>query len=139
MSKKITEEEFLARFHSTNPQNETIIFLSQFICVSKKITCQCTVCGHIWEVRAADLYSLNGHKIPSGCPHCNCSGGHNKLTHEEFVDRVNSTNRYAKYIQITSQYQGNAYYIFTILKCFSVNSGNRIRNNYFNKRCTLCK
>ena len=104
---KITEEEFLVRFHATNPSHDTIIFLSPYVCLTKKRTCQCTICGHIWEAAPSALSSpLDKPRPTTGCPKCN-RGGHNMLTQEEFIERVNSTNRYAKYIQVTSQYQGS--------------------------------
>ena len=103
---KITEEEFLIRFHATNPSHDTIIFLSPYVCLTKKRTCQCTICGHIWEAAPSALSSpIDKPRPTTGCPKCN-RGGH-MLTQEEYIERVNSTNRYAKYIQVTSQYQGS--------------------------------
>ena len=93
-------------FHANNPSHDTIIFLSPFLGVYKKITCQCTLCGHVWEVRAFKLYSpTRAHKLPCGCPICDYRG-YSKLTHEEFINNVNTRNKYSKYIQILSQYQG---------------------------------
>lgn len=107
MSKKLTEEEFLARFHDTNPSHDTIIFLSRFLGVHKKITCQCTICGHIWEVRAFKLYTpTKSDRPPRGCQICD-RRVRSKLSHAEFINNVKTKNKYSKYIEILSQYQGD--------------------------------
>ena len=138
---QMTEKEFLARFHAINPSHNTIIFLSPFLGVTKKITCQCTLCGHIWEVRAIKLYTpTKSDRPPRGCPICD-RRVRSTLTHAEFINNVNTKNKHAKYIQILSQYQGDSKLIdYRCILCgtqYSVSAGNLQNHNAWCEKCRI--
>ena len=77
---KRTHEEFLNRLQQVNPNIEV---LGTYINAETKILCKCKIDGHIWEVRP---YSL---LLGYGCPKC---GGNAKLTHEEFIEKLQQVN-----------------------------------------------
>lgn len=75
-----TQEEFVTRLQQVNTNIE---LLEDYKGYHTKILCKCKIDGHEWEARPGDL--LKGH----GCPKC---GGTGKLTHEEFISRLQQVN-----------------------------------------------
>lgn len=80
---KPTHEEFLNKFYEKNEHAQDIEILGTYKNNHTKILCKCKIDGHEWEVKPNNL--LQGY----GCPLC---GGSLKLTHEEFIKRLQYIN-----------------------------------------------
>ena len=81
---KLTHEEFMEKFNKKNKHAQDIEILGTYINNSTKIKCRCRIDGYIWQVTPNALLSHN-----YGCPKC---GGTKKLTHEEFITRLQQIN-----------------------------------------------
>lgn len=77
---KLTTEEFINRLQQINPDIEV---LGTYIKAHTKMRVKCAICGHEWTTKPYVL--LQGH----GCPKC---GGKIKLTHEEFIQKLQQIN-----------------------------------------------
>lgn len=78
MRKRLTQEIFEQRVKELF--NGKIKILGNYINAKTKIECHCEVCGHNWNPQAYHLLEKHG------CPNCvKCI----KLTHEEFIKRIN--------------------------------------------------
>lgn len=84
MSRKLTHEEFLNKFYEKNKHAQDIEILGTYINAHTKIKCKCKKCGYEWSVSPNNL--LKG----TGCPQCACNV--RKLTHEEFINRLQQIN-----------------------------------------------
>jgi len=80
MSKRLTHEEFLEKFHQKNEKSQNIIVEEKYVNNNTKLRCNCKVCGFKWYVTPTSLF--NG----CGCPRC--SGQYK--TDKEFKEKVNS-------------------------------------------------
>ena len=87
MGKKKTHEEFITELSKINSKIE---LLEEYKGSDKKILCKCLICGHKWTPIAQNLL------IGKGCPIC--FRKRQKLTHEEFVKKVESENSFIKII-----------------------------------------
>ena len=87
MGKKKTHEEFITELSKLNSKIE---LLEEYKGSDKKILCKCLICGHKWTPIAQNLL------IGNGCPMC--FRKRQKLTHEEFVKKVESKNSFIKII-----------------------------------------
>lgn len=90
MSKKLTHEEFMAKFEEKQPElfAKTEV-LGEYVRMDIKIPCACKVCGHgkngeDWKPRPSSL--LTG----KGCP--KCAYEKQRKTHEEFVEELSKIN-----------------------------------------------
>lgn len=61
MSRRKTNEEFLAELAAVNPNIEP---LEPYVSAVTKMDCRCKVCGYVWKAKPHNL--LGGH----GCPKC---------------------------------------------------------------------
>lgn len=64
--------------------NSNIIVLGKYEGNKERIQCKCKVCGYKWNPFASTL------KQKHGCP--NCKANNDRLTNEEFIERVNKIN-----------------------------------------------
>lgn len=99
-----------------NPYYKSIKFLSDYKGAMKRIKCQCSICGHVWEPFASSI--LQG----TGCPQCAKkhialnntkylieAKKHNpaivQMTHEEFLAKFSKSPK-ASNIELLSLYSG---------------------------------
>lgn len=89
MGKKLTHEAFIDKVKHKNPHfaSGEIDILGEYTNSRSHIQCKCNVCGHIWSPIGHSLCSTRG------CPECGKKIGRAQLSHEEFVERINSLNR----------------------------------------------
>ena len=83
MPRKVTYEEFLNKFYKQNKHAQDIEILGTYVNTQTKIKCRCKKCGHIWQIKPNNLLRGNG------CPKC---AGNVRLTHEEFINRLQQVN-----------------------------------------------
>ena len=98
MSKRKTHEEFVEEFYENNPNAENIILHDKYINSLTKISCECKLCGHIWDTKPQSL--TKGH----GCEKCSCEkrGRARLKTHNEFVNELSIIN---PNIEVLGQYK----------------------------------
>jgi very-short-patch-repair endonuclease len=100
MSKRKTNEEFIAEMQTTNPN---IIISGQYINSNTKIECKCKICKYNWCAVPSSL--LNG----KGCPKCAIESrkAKRRKPHEQFVKEINILNSKIKilntYINCTTK------------------------------------
>lgn len=92
---KLTNDEFINRIKLNNPNYDNIEILSSYINLKNKIHCKCKIDGYEWDAMPDKLMSN------SGCPKC---GGTLKLTHNEFVAKLNNSEKF-KNIELLSEYE----------------------------------
>lgn len=92
---KLTNDEFINRIKLNNPNYDNIEILSSYINLKNKIRCKCKIDGYEWDAMPDKLMSN------SGCPKC---GGTLKLTHNEFVAKLNNSEKF-KNIELLSEYE----------------------------------
>lgn len=80
---KLTHEEFMEKFNKQNKHAHDIEIMGTYINAKTKIKCKCKIDEYEWETIPSRL--LQG----GGCPKC---GGTKKLTHEEFITRLQQIN-----------------------------------------------
>lgn len=100
MSKKITQEEYVARMEIINPN---ILIRGTYLSMKNRIEVECKVCGNIWNPTADKLI------YGRGCPNCKAIaiGNRCRMSQEEFITRMNIIN---PHIEILSDYiNGNTY------------------------------
>ena len=90
-----TNDEFLNCVKLNNSNYNNIEILSEYKTFKGKIHCLCKIDGHEWYPTAQGL--MNG----SGCPKC---GGTLRLTHEDFIERFNQSEK-SDEIEIISKYK----------------------------------
>lgn len=100
-SVKSTHEEFMEKFYKQNKHAQDIEILGTYIARKTKINCKCKIDGYEWTPMANQL--LHG----QGCPKC---GGTKKLTHKEFIKRLQHIN---SNIEVLGTYKNNR----TKIKC----------------------
>ena len=83
MPRRLTHEEFMEKFYENNKNAENIEILGEYVNNRTKIKCKCKIDGYEWEMTPSNLLSNHG------CPKCS---GNNKLTHEEFINRIKGVN-----------------------------------------------
>ena len=98
---KLTHKEFMQKFYKQNKYAHDIEILGTYINSTTKIKCKCKKDGYEWGVVPNSL--LQG----TGCPKC---GGTGKLTHKEFINRLQQVN---PNIQVLGTYTNNS----TKIKC----------------------
>lgn len=89
-----TNEEFINTVKLNNKNYNNIEILSEYKTLKGKIHCKCKIDNYEWYPTARML--MNG----GGCPKC---GGTLKLTHEEYIERLNNLGVLQK-IEILSRY-----------------------------------
>ena len=92
-SRRKTHEQFVEEVAARNPSVEV---LGHYEGSSKPVWTRCRECGHVWKPRAQSL--LTG----GSCPKCS---GHERKTHEQFVDEVASKN---PKVEILGHYEGSS-------------------------------
>ena len=83
MPRKLTQKEFEEKFNKQNKHAHNIALLEDYKSYNTKIKCKCKIDGYEWKATPNNL--LGG----SGCPKC---VGLAKLTHEEFINRLQQVN-----------------------------------------------
>lgn len=91
-----THEQFMVDFYKKNKHAHDIELLDDYVGNKIKIKCKCKIDGYEWSSTADSL--LRG----SGCPKC---AGNIKLTHEEFITKLQQISPDIKVlgIYVTSQ------------------------------------
>lgn len=95
---KLTHEQFLTKFKDRNPSFDKINVIGRYDGMTKKIKCDCKICGTPWNPRAYDL--IRG----SGCPSCSGNIG---FTHDRFINDIKEKNPHYDDILILSKYSGS--------------------------------
>lgn len=107
----LTTEKYKEQIKNINPN---IIVIGEYQGNNNRIDCECSICGYKWSPFANTIKS--GH----GCP--NCKALKDRLTQEEFVDKVKKVN---PCFQILGNYQTNKIPIeVKCLKCDKVFEAN---------------
>lgn len=104
MPKKWTQETFVERIHSLNPNIE---ILSQISTCKSRVSCRCKTCGYTWSSVGSEL--LAG----SGCRVCNYKRGlenrkgkTKRKTNEEFIALIKKT---LPDIEVISEYKAQRF------------------------------
>lgn len=91
MGRKLTREEFIDKVKANNMHfaNGEIDILGEYVNIRSHIACKCNVCNHVWSPSGGSLI------LGRGCPKCGrkTTGRKKQLSHDQFVERVNSLNR----------------------------------------------
>ena len=95
---QLTNDEYIERVKINNPHFNKLIFLSEYRNMSTPIKLKCKVCGHIWKTRPFDLASKG-----VDCPSCS---GNVTATHEMFLKRFETKNKYHQKIELLTKYNG---------------------------------
>lgn len=99
-----THKQFMREFEIRNKHSQYIKILGTYKNGKTKILCKCKKDGYEWKTIPERL--LKG----KGCPKC---AGNAKLTHKEFMEKVNKQNKHAQDIIVVSTYKNNK----TSIKC----------------------
>ena len=97
MGRKKTHEEFLKEFYEKNPNANNIEILEKYDGNKKPIKCRCKIHNIIWYPTPIALLGCKN-TPPTGCPKCGREKSSNKRLnkHEEFMDKFDKKNKYAK-------------------------------------------
>jgi Zn finger protein HypA/HybF involved in hydrogenase expression len=97
---KRTHEEFIRVLRERNSKYSSGAFevIGRYQSDRERVQCKCNRCGHTWLPQASNL--LSG----QGCPKCS---GTMKLTHDEFLDKLQRQNPYTDEIQVVGKYINN--------------------------------
>ena len=91
MGKKLTHEAFIDRLKNSNQHfiDNEIDVVGKYVNTKSHIECKCNMCGYIWHPFVRSLM------LGRGCPKCGrkTTGIKKQLSHDQFVERINSLNR----------------------------------------------
>lgn len=114
MPKKWTQETFVERIHSLNPNIE---ILSQISTCKSRVSCRCKTCGYTWSSVGSELL------VGSGCRVCNYKRGlenrkgkTKRKTNEEFIALIKKT---LPDIEVISEYKAQRFKV----KCWCLIDG----------------
>ena len=128
-------------FKRVAEQNPNVICKSEFTGVKNPMECECKVCHYEWTTSAGHLVGYKN----TGCPKCN---GFVTLTHEEYLEKLNSENPnvICKSIFVDSntnldfgckicgyEWNTNPYHLIGVHKTFCPNC-QRIKNGLANRK-----
>lgn len=87
MAKTKTHEEFMEEF-LTSDNSQKINILGKYVNFKTKISCECKICGRIWETKPASLFKI------TGCPSCVAKAKTRFVskTHDKFVEELSKIN-----------------------------------------------
>lgn len=88
---RLKPEEFADRLKKVNSK---VIQLQDYVVARERISVKCADCGYIWDALPTNLLHSQG------CPRCSHkqSGIRQRLSHEEFINRISSKNKSIKVI-----------------------------------------
>jgi len=126
--KKKTHEEYLYELYIINPN---IKVLDKYINYTEKISHQCLICGHIWELRPSN--ALKGR----GCPECakKIRADKKRMSNEEYLTRLGKVNPTIKPLEVYK-----AFDISIKHKCLICNHIWEVRPNnlLYGTGCPVC-
>ncbi len=95
---RLKPEEFADQLKKINPN---VIQLQDYVVTREKISVKCVDCGYIWDALPMNLLHQQG------CPRCyhKKSGIRQRLSHEEFINRIFSKNESTKVISTYITYE----------------------------------
>ena len=98
----VTHNEFIEKLKTTNCHYNTINILGKYTGIFDTITCECKICGYKWDALPSVL--LRG----SGCSKCANKrvSQRRTLTHDEFIEKLKTTNCHYNTINILGEYTG---------------------------------